>query len=83
MLYAARTTLILDPRLRSTLDETYNQVRVSPVSALEYLEDLRTSVRVPVPGLLAERYLTRSRSRFKSREQSSASPFSFPAVAMA
>ncbi len=80
MLYAAQTTLSLDPRLRQTLDETYSQVMVSPESTLEYLEDLRTAVRVPVPGLLAERYLTRSRTRFKCRRRPSASPFSFPAA---
>ena len=81
MLYAAQTTLTLDPRLGQTLGETLGQVRVSPESALEYLEDLRTAIRVPVPGLLAERYLTRSRTRFKKRRRPSASPYSFPAVA--
>ncbi len=81
MLYTARTTLTLDHQLKQSLDETYNQVRTSPETALEYLEDLRLAVRVPVPGLLAERYLTQSRSRFKRRRRPSASPLSFPAVA--
>lgn len=80
MLYTARATLTLDRRLRQALDETYRQVQTSPETALEYLEDLRLAVRVPVPGLLAERYLTQSRSRFKHRGRPSASPLSFPAV---
>ncbi len=81
MLYTAQSTLTVDRRLGQTLDETYKLVRVSPESALEYLEDLRTSVRVSVPGLLAERYLTQSRGRSKSRRRPSASPFSFSAAA--
>ncbi len=81
MLYTAQTTLTLDSQLGQVLNETYQQVRTSPESALEYLVDLRSAVRIPVPDLLAERYLTRSRSRFKSSRSLSASPYSFPAVA--
>lgn len=80
MLDTARRFLALDRDLRRTLDETYEAVETSRHGALEILVDLRAAVRVPVPDVLAEKYLTRSRRRFARPRPPSATPYCYSAV---
>ena len=53
------------PVLRRTLEDTDDRVRTTPWNALDDLAGLRSSVLVPIPGLLTDRYLGTERARVR------------------
>ncbi len=67
MLATCGRTLRLDPELDRALGETEKKVGARPWNTLDHLARLRSSVLVPIPGLLTDRYLGTERARVRSR----------------
>lgn len=70
----------LDPVLRQVLEDTARALRTRPPRTfLEHLAELRDAVLVPIPSLLADRYLGPRPPR-RRRRPPSATPFCFSAA---